>query len=230
MKKLSAMCLGLVLAACAPLPRAPDGISAARVPERAAAEWPRGVRYRVDPAASSLRVIVHPAGPMARLGHSHVIGGGSVDGEVVLADPFEDSALRLRIAVDKLLVDRPAWMINEGLENELDEEAVAATRQNMLSKRLLDAEAHPEILVESVALSGPRWQPDIDALITLAGTTRELTVPVALFIDEARLTAAGRFVIRQSDFDIEPFSAAGGSLRVADEVLIRFRIEANAVD
>jgi hypothetical protein len=40
------------------------------------------------------------------------------------------------------------------------------------------------------------------------------------------LTATGRFVFNQSDFGITPFSVAGGNLRVADSLLVRFRVVA----
>jgi polyisoprenoid-binding protein YceI len=94
----------------------------------------------------------------------------------------------------------------------------------MRSPELLDARTYPEIRIESVGISGPRWQPDIRALVTLAGATREVTVPVALTLGNETLTASGRFVIRQTDFDLTPYSTAGGALRVSDEVLVRFRI------
>lgn len=167
---------------------------------------------------------------MARLGHPHVIGGNAIEGEIALAEPFRDSALKLTIQVEDLEIDRPDWLATEGFEPEVDAEAVEGTRRNMLSAELLDAQTHPEIRIESIAVSGPRWQPDIEALVTLAGETRQLTVPVALEVNGDSLTATGRFVIRQSDFGITPYSAAGGAVRVSDEVLIRFRIEARSSD
>lgn len=229
MKKLSpAIILLLVLAGCQSMPAVPDGVSPARPTDASAPQWPNGQRYVVNRTDSRLRLIVRAEGPMARLGHPHVIGGAVISGEIVLAEPFRDSALRLSVDVGDLQIDRAAWRAAEGYEPEVDEESIAGTRRNMLSAELLDAGAHPEIRIESIAISGPRWQPDIEALVTLAGATRQLTVPVALEIDGDSLTAAGRFVIRQSDFGLVPYSAAGGALRVSDEVLIRFRIEARS--
>jgi len=227
MKKLSlALVAMLPLAACQTLPPAADGVSPARLTEARALPWPEGRRYVVDPAASELRLVVRADGPMARFGHPHVIGGPAIGGEIALAEPFHESALRLSITVNELRVDDPDWRVAEGFEPDMDEDAIAGTRRNLLSAELLDAESHPEIRIESVAISGPDWQPDIEALVTVAGETRQLTVPVTLTIEAESLTAAGRFVIRQSDFGLKPFAAAGGALRVADEILIRFRIEA----
>jgi polyisoprenoid-binding protein YceI len=228
MKKLSLLAAVLGLVACGTVPDAPEGITPTRDADTAAPSWPPGRAYRVDPDASMLRFVVYPAGPLARIGHPHVIGGGDIDGRVVIAEPFERSRLALRVDVAALEVDRPEWRAREGFEAERPADSIAATRQNMLGPGQLDADRHPAIRIESLSITGPRWQPDVTARIELAGTARELTVPVALEIGEAALTATGRFVIRQSDFGIEPFSAAGGNLRVADEVLVRFRIRAEA--
>jgi len=229
MKKVSPVLLILLaLAGCQSMPPTPDGVSRAKPAEASAPDWPDGRRFVVNPQDSRLRLIVRAEGPMARLGHPHVIGGDVIGGEIILAEPFRESALRLAIDVDGLQVDRPAWRAAEGFEPEVDEEFISGTRRNMLSPELLDAGAHPEIRIESIAISGPRWQPDIEALVTLAGETRQLTVPVALEIEGRSLTATGRFVIRQSDFGLTPYSAAGGALRVSDEVLVRFRIEARS--
>lgn len=229
MKNLSSVLLCLLaLAGCQSMPPAPDGISQAHPTQEAAPGWPNGQRYLIDQQASKLRLIVRAEGAMAHIGHPHVIGGSVIGGEVVLADPFHDSALRLTVHVDDLQIDQGEWLQAEGFESDVDESDIAATRRNMLSPEQLDAESHPEIRIESIGITGPRWQPDIEALVTLAGETRRLTVPIALAMADDRLIAIGRFAIRQSDFGLTPYSAAGGALWVSDEVLIRFRIEARA--
>lgn len=228
--KLSATTvLVLAIAGCQSMPAPSGGVSPANPAKDSSPAWPEhGQRFVVDRDASHLRLIVRAEGPMARLGHPHVVGGSVIDGEIMLAEPFQDSALRLTIDVGDLVLDRPAWRAAEGFEPQVEDKAIADTRRNMLSAKQLDAENHPEIRIESIAITGPRWQPDIRALVTLAGKTRELTVPVAVETDGDALTATGRFVILQSDFGLTPYSAAGGALKVTDEVLIRFRIEAQS--
>lgn len=228
-KTMSLLAFALVvLAACQAQPR-PDASEAVTRPagdERLS--LPEGQRYHVVGKASKIRIVLFPDGPLARMGHPHVIGGNAIGGEIVVADDFAESGLKLEIAVEALEVDRPQWRREEGFDPDMSESAIDDTRENMLSPEQLDAENHPTIVIESVDITGPRWQPDVDVRITLAGVEREITVPVALDHIDYKLTATGRFVIRQSDFGIEPFSAAGGNIRVADEVLIRFRIEAMA--
>lgn len=214
------------LAACQAVPEPRPADAETRLAESGLPERAPGRTLDVLSEASEVRIVVFPAGRMARLGHPHVIGGEALSGEIVLAENFHASTFDLEIAVDQLSLDRPEWRRDEGFEPEMSESDISATRDNMLSEEQLDAENHPSIRIESISLTGPRWQPDIDARITLAGTARELTVPVSLDIGEDALTATGRFVIRQSEFNIESFSAAGGAVRVADEVLVRFRIVA----
>jgi polyisoprenoid-binding protein YceI len=215
----------IVLAACQAQPR-PMAAGETRAAGDQPIDWPEGQRFMVERDASEVRIVVYPAGSLARFGHPHVIGGAVIDGEVRLAEPFHESALRLRIDLDALEVDRPEWRSEEGFDPDMSSSAIEGTRDNLRSARVLDIERHPEIIIESIGINGPRWQPDIELRIGLRGQSRALTVPVALEIEDQQLTATGRFTLRQSDFDIEPFSAAGGNLQVADDILIRFRIVA----
>jgi polyisoprenoid-binding protein YceI len=225
---LIAVCL---LPGCQAQPRAPATIGESRAVSDLpgglpAADIADGQILHVLTEQSELRIVAYAAGPLARFGHPHVIGGPVIHGQIFLADDFHDSALQLRIDVRGLEVDRPEWRLDEGFDPQLDQSAIDGTRENMLSASLLKVDQYPEILIESVGLNGPAWQPDLELRITLAGSTRELTVPIALDLNRNTLTAIGRFALRQSDFGIQPFSAAGGNLQVADEILLRFRIVA----
>ncbi|OOG22197.1 hypothetical protein B1C78_15500 [Thioalkalivibrio denitrificans] len=219
-----------LLAACQAVPQPPPGPAESRPADPAPVDLPEGRDYRVVSERSEIRIVLYPAGPLARFGHPHVIGGPVIEGRAVVGEALRQSGLRLQIPVRALEVDRPEWRADEGFEPDMPESAVRDTRDNMLSEAVLHADAHPQILIESVDLRGPSWQPDMDVRITLRGVARELTVPVALSVNDDRLIASGRFVILQSDFGIEPFSAMGGRLQVADAVLIRFRILAVAGD
>lgn len=182
--------------------------------------------YRIDPESSMLRIRVDPEGPMARLGHSHIIGGGLISGIVVLANEQDGTRLNLEIDAASLDVDRPEWRAAAGLEPELDPDAISGTRSNMRSERVLNATEHPKISVQSIDISGPAWLPDVTVRIRLRGAVREVTVPVAVERTARRLVASGALDLLQTDFGIEPFSAAGGALRVSDRMRIRFRIVA----
>ena len=182
--------------------------------------------FRVDSEASKVLIRVDPEGPMARLGHSHVIGGPVISGIVVTDGDRADARLDLKIDAAALEVDRPEWRRAQGLEPELDAEAIRGTRDNMRSERVLDADRHPEIGLRSVAITGPDWMPLVTVRIRLRGQVREVSVPVAVIRTARRIEAIGHLELFQSDFGIQPYSAAGGALRVSDRMRIRFRIVA----
>jgi|GEM_PF-6776323 len=104
----------VLLLGCQAQPRPSIGGEQTREAAGDLPNWPAEARqFVVDREASDLRIVVFPAGALARLGHAHVIGGPVIDGEVALAEPWEQSALRLRIDVEALEVDRPEWREDE---------------------------------------------------------------------------------------------------------------------
>ncbi|MEX0382783.1 YceI family protein [Spiribacter sp. 1M153] len=226
MLRLTALVLLLAGCSTAPLPTQPAVSASPAASEEGLPSLPDGRRYIVDPAASHLRIILGAEGPLAALGHPHVIGGPVVDGTVVVADRWQDSAFRLEVPVAELTVDRAAWRAVEGLEPDVPESAIRATRQNMLGESQLDAASHPLIRLSSLAITGPEWQPDVRFRVTIAGETSVHTVPISLDRDDSELTATGALRTRFSELSLVPYSALGGGLRVADELRIRFQVKA----
>ncbi len=224
---LSCLIVALLLSACQGPPHLPEEPDPdARPPVSPLPESPPpGQRYQVDGTRSEIRIITYPEG---RLGHTHVIGGQALSGEFVVPEDHHALWLSLVIQVDALTVDEPAWRKDEGLDPDMSEHAISGTRDNMLAPGVLNAREFPVISIRAAEASGPPWQSDVPAHITIAGETREIVVPVSVHRSGSTLEATGRFRIRQTSFGIEPFSALGGILRVADEVLIRFRVHARS--
>lgn len=188
-------------------------------------------RFLVDLEASEIRLLVYRAGPLARFGHNHTISG-RVRGEIRAGARAADSGFRLEIPVESFIVDATAARAEEGEEfaAEVSEQARQATRDNLLGKDVLDSASLPLIKVNSVALFGPRWNPMVLAQATLHGTTRDLRFPAAVVQQGDLLTVIASFRIRQSDFDLTPFTALGGGLQVRDEIDIRLRLVARRAD
>jgi polyisoprenoid-binding protein YceI len=62
--------------------------------------------------------------------------------------------------------------------------------------------------------------------LALHGVTRHQPVPARVMLKGDSLRAAGRFSVRQSDFSIRPVSAAGGTVKLKDELKLSFDISA----
>jgi polyisoprenoid-binding protein YceI len=217
------LCL-CVACATGPLPPKDDAAVELDWPDRPEAADDVSI-YRVDPEASELRVVVAPAGSLARLGHHHVIGGPVWRGEFRVGErAFAD----LRIDVQALEIDRPAWRQDERFDS-IDPSAIEGTRRNLLGPKVLDAENHPLIEIRSVDRVGPAWQADVTARIRVRGRISEWRVPVSVEQSGDRLVVRGALDVDQSALGLEPFSAAGGALRVAERMRVRFRIVATAV-
>ena len=217
----------LVLGACQAMPPAGDTAVTAAPIEVAPTIPADTPRFLVDPDVSEIRLLVYRAGALARFGHNHVISG-PVHGEIRAGEGTAASSFRLQIPVESFNVDPRAARAEEGEEfaAEVSEQARQATRENMLGKEVLDSENHPLIQIESVALVGPRWNPTVVARASLHGMTRYLRFPAAVIHQGDLLTVVATFRLRQSDFDLTPFTVLGGGLRVRDAIDIRLRIVA----
>ncbi|WP_342113176.1 YceI family protein [Pseudoduganella sp. OTU4001] len=172
--------------------------------------------HRIVSGESLVAITVRRSGPLARMGHDHVVATRQLEG-------FVDTAkgqTELRFRLDQLTVDEPDLRKQAGLETQPSADAIDGTRRNMFSK-VLQAEAHPWVLVRA-ALEGGTLAADI----TLHGVTRRYQVPVDLREDGGALQARGAFTVKQSDFGITPFSVFGGALAVKDELELRFAISA----
>ena len=60
--------------------------------------------------------------------------------------------------------------------------------------------------------------------VTLRGATHEYLVPVDLNVAGDELAVDGSFAIQHGDFAMTPFSAAGGLLRVAEQIDVEFAL------
>ena len=187
-----------------------------------------GKPYTIDPQVSEIRLLVYRDGPLARVGHNHVMSG-KVEGVIFVADSAADSGFRLRIPVDSFQVDVSEQRAEEGAEfaSVPSEPARKGTRDNMLGPDVLDAGHAPEILIESVALTGPRWNPDVTARITLRGKRSEVRFPAAVIEQGDTLTVIAAFRVLQTRLGLEPYSVLGGAVRVRDAIDIRIRLQAH---
>lgn len=208
----SALCLGaLVIAACSSPPPAPPAMPAA-APALAASQQ----AHKIIAGESLVAITVRRGGPLARMGHDHVVATRQLEGFIDLAKGHTE----LRFRLDQLQVDEPDLRKEAGLDTQPSADAIDGTRRNMFNK-VLQADAHPWVVVRAERDGG-----FLDAQVTLHGVTRHYRLPFQLKEEGGLLVASGRFTARQSDFGITPFAVFGGALSVKDEMELRFAISA----
>jgi hypothetical protein len=235
LKKCAGVCAAALLAACgAPHTReTPEGGAVAAAP----VESPAGAAaYHIDSAQSELRLLVYRAGPMARLGHNHVIVNRAVSGWVDTAGTASAASFALQVPVAEFVVDDARARDAEGpdFSQEVTEDARSGTRHNMLGASLLDADRFPTIALSSIAVmpaagsqepgtrKPSKWVATLS--VRVAGHESRLAVPFTLQTAAGRITASGTAVLRQSAMGLTPFSVMLGALQVQDGLTVKFKL------
>lgn len=211
----------LMLAACARPVVMTDETTVAPVPKKSYLDVAtNSAVYRVDPQRSLILVRVGRDGPAARLGHDHAIASESVQGFVELHNDSNQSRADLAFPLRELIVDKAAYRERLELDTEPSEGDIRGTYQNML--KVVSPEMHPWVTINaSLAEAGM-----LSVSITLNGRSVNYLVPASIRSNRSKVTISGQTVITHEDFGLSPFSAAGGLLRVAEELQVFFEISA----
>lgn len=181
--------------------------------------------YTIVPAESSFWVFVGKAGLFSALAHDHEIGVKSFSGRIVVPEAgASGGALELDIEAKSLAV----------LDKKVSEEDRKKIFDAMHND-VLESSKHQKITFKSVSV-GDLKQTGNDSYsftlsgdLTLHGVTKRIAVPVALMITPEQLRAAGKYTLKQTDYGIKPYSAAGGTIKVKNEVVVNFNIVAKVL-
>ena len=231
LSRITLLCLIIGLQACAPPVerKVSSGISTLAVfPQdtyQAAAKHGEPV-YAINTDESEVMIYVYRGGVLSKMGHDHVVISRDVHGFALLSEEADKAKADLYVPLKTLIVDEPSVRVQAGFGSNLSESAISGTRHNMLEK-VLEAESYPYVFIHTEVDGGIYKQQIVRVDMTLHGVTRTLTVPVEIERSKKKLAIHGKMLLRQSDFGIEPFSVFGGALRVKDEVVLSFRLQAN---
>lgn len=230
-KRFGVYALIVVLGACAALKGRHAGPPQPHESAGSADRQFPGKLYRVDDSRSELRILVHRAGPLARLGHNHVMVNRALRGEVKLADSA--SGFWLEVPAAGFVVDDAQARREEGADfgSDVPEDAKSGTLRNMLSPAVLDADEFALISIRSTTVASADGAPGSGSMtaavtISVAGHESTLDVPFTVQTDPDQLTATGSFNVRQSQLGLTPYSLMLGALQVQDEMTIKFKIVA----
>jgi len=220
--------MAVMVAGCgAPRPRTDASqvsSAAAQATQSAAGRWV------IDPARSEIRLLVYRAGPMARLGHNHVIVNRAVRGAVVFSTGGDPVALSLTMPVESFIVDEARARDDEGVDfaEAVSDDAKAATRHNMLGASLLDEARFSDIVFDTVSVTRSAGVWSATLAVHIAGHDSRLTVPFVLNRLEHAWSASGSVRVQQSSLGLTPFSVMLGALQVRDELTVKFKLVAAA--
>jgi polyisoprenoid-binding protein YceI len=225
-KRAAAAVLILCVAACvSPRPR-PAAPQLAQPPGATALSLPAAGAYPIDSGASELRLLVYRAGPLANLGHNHVMVNRRVTGLVQIGTNISSSSFSLKVPVDDFVVDESQARSEEGgdFPGEIPEDAKSGTRRNMLSAALLNAAEYPAITVTCTAIDETAGVLTAYLKISVAGQEAKVSAPFTLKSDAHQLTATGSIELRQTAIGLKPYSLLRGALQVQDAVQLKFKI------
>ena len=211
----------LMLAGCGVRPPHPAQAVSVTAPEGT-------TPFQLDASASQIWLYLHADGPMAKVGHSHVLTTNGLKGSIWLHPQPERSGCAFELPVTALVVDDPQERAAAGGEfaEALDEGARAGTREHMLGDRQLNASQYPKVSLQCQSLNVTAEGISAQLNVTLRDRTSQLSVPVHWQRTGNTLEASGEFTFTQTSLGIEPYSLLLGALRVSDPIQARFRLVA----
>jgi polyisoprenoid-binding protein YceI len=179
------------------------------------------VHYVIDAQRSTFVAQAFATGLLSAFGHDPRIAIRNFGGDLsfrLAGLTVEGSRLNIRIQADSLEVIDDI--------SEKDKEEI----HRKMSEEVLEMDRFPEILYEcsrvSGSGSGDRYWVALNGELTLHGVTKSVPISARVIINGSSVRAAGDFSIRQSDYEIAPVSAAGGAIKLKDEVKLTFDIVA----
>jgi polyisoprenoid-binding protein YceI len=179
------------------------------------------VRYVIDARGSSFIVQAFSTGLFSAFGHDPKIAIRDVQGSA----EFNPGGATLDDARMQLSIPATSLEVTDDI-SEKDREEI----QRRMFTEVLDTERFPEIIYECSRVtgsgSGDRYWVVLNGELTLRGITRMLPVTARLALNGNTLRASGEFLVKQSDFGIAPVTAAGGAIKVKDELKFTFEVMA----
>jgi len=178
--------------------------------------------YTIVAGESSFWVFVAKAGLFSALAHDHEIGVKSFTGKVVVPEAgASGGSLELDVNAQSLVV----------LDKKPSEEDKKKIFDSMHGE-VLESAKYSKITFKSVsvgevkAAGADSYSFTLNGDLTLHGVTKRIAVVVTAKITAQQLRASGKYTLKQTDFGIKPYSAAGGTVKVKNEVVINFDIVA----
>jgi polyisoprenoid-binding protein YceI len=184
---------------------------------------PGAVRYRIDTGRSRFIVKAFATGMLSAFAHNPTLAIRDFSGEVEFSpDAPEEASLHLKIKAGSV---EDTDEISEKDRREIERQ---------VREDVLESDRYPEIIFESTDVSANRimagqYRAKIKGNVTLRGLTRTCEMTAQIIAGPDTLRAHGEFPLKQSDFNIKPVSAAGGTIKLKDELKFTFDMVAHKI-
>ncbi|MDQ3684241.1 MAG: YceI family protein [Acidobacteriota bacterium] len=181
-----------------------------------------GVRYRIDASRSRFTVQGVAEGMLSMFGHNPMIAICGFGGDVrCIPETLESASLLMLVQADSLAV------VNKISDKDKRE------MERGMREDVLEIARYPEIVFMSTKISANRtaesqYQARVNGKLSLHGVTRDHLIDAQVTVNGNSLRAQGEFPLRQSDYNIKPVTAVGGTLKMKDELKFSFDISAIA--
>jgi polyisoprenoid-binding protein YceI len=156
---------------------------------------------------------------LSAFGHNPTIAIPDFEGEVKWSSStLEDASMRIVIKAASLVVT--------GDISRKDRQEI----EGRMHDEVLETDGFPEIVYECPRVSSIQkigeglFSVSLNGELSLHGVTQNQPVSARVTLNGDTLRAAGEFSVRQSDYDIKPVSAAGGTVKLKDELKLSFDI------
>jgi polyisoprenoid-binding protein YceI len=178
------------------------------------------VKFLIDKTASRFIVQTFATGLLSSFGHNPIIGIRDFAGEVQFVPAtYEKAHLRVSLRTADLEI-----------LDEMKSDDRKKIEQTMYQD-VLEVQRFPEAVYESKDIAIQKLSNDlllarIAGDLSFHGATQGQSIEVRVTDMGPMLRISGEFSLRQSDYNIKPFSFAGGALRLKDELMFKFEFVA----
>ena len=178
------------------------------------------VHYTIQSQGNTFVARAFSAGLFSAFAHNPTIAISEYEGDIFLnPDAVEQSSLRM--------VFHSASLVDADDISDKDREEI----NHRMHEEVLESDTYPDIVYECSRLSaskigeGQYWVA-LNGELTLHGVKRPQAVSARVTVNGTTLRATGDCTLRQSDYEIRPISAVGGTVKLKDEIKLSFDITA----
>ncbi len=183
--------------------------------------------FTLDPGKSTVRIYVFRGGRAATAGHNHVLSAPHFAGFLYLpATGAAKGRFDLAFRLDQLEIDNPRYRsaLGDAFSSVLTREDIKGVREHMLGANNMQADKFPFVRVHSLQITGEPPKLAAKVEIEMHGQQQAMWIPLSVEGLPEHVSVAGSFVLRQTDFGVQPYSVFGGFLAVQNEVVIEFKL------